>query len=469
MMKKFSKYYYKTKIIITLSLVSAALLLVMSRIGYYFVKDLYLEQLREKITMAARMLSNQIDVGYFSLLELGIPSSVANEYFNNIIKRNLSDDLHAQVSIFNRGYQSLIDTDPLQAKDYNNPELLLFINEITSLANDNSTTTTPFKGDDGNWYLYGFYRFDEDHFLGIKAHAKRFERIENFNTLFWIICLGGTLLIGIISWMLASSLTQSLYRLVDFSKKIGDNDFDVPPPENIKGEIKILTHALDTMRHNLAENHKERENILAQIAHEIRNPLGGIELLAELTKEDLQKNKLNTEYQDRILNEIYRLKSLITAYLNYSKPLPANPTDFDIKPILHEIEEIFRNKFEEKKIEFVVDVKNNIIRFDRDQLRQILLNLVSNSIDAIDHSGTIKVSMNRENDWLEISVSDNGKGLPEDIITKIFEPFFTTRDNGAGLGLAICRKFCTENHAEIFASNNPNGGSTFTFKKKDLS
>ena len=463
MFKIFNKYYYKANIIITLSLVTAALLIAMSRIGYYFVENLYLDQLKEKVTITARMLSNQIDVKYFSLLDIGVPSTTANEYFDNIINKNMSDDLHAQVSIFNLDFHSLVDTDSLM----NNPELPLYSNEINSLNVGKTITTIPFEGTDNNWYLYGFYRFDENHFLGIKVHAKRFDRVRSFNTLFWGIGLGGTVLIGIISWLLASSVTKPLYKLVDFSKKIGDNNFDVSVPTNIKGEIKILARALDTMRYNISENHKERENMLAQIAHEIRNPLGGIELLAELTKEDLQKNNLNTEYQDKILNEIYRLKSLIAAYLNYSKPMPANPCEVEIASLIDEIMSIEHNELESKNVKLTTEIDCQSIHFDKDQLRQILLNLVTNSIDAVDTNGIIKITSSRENGWCKITVIDNGKGLAENI-QKIFEPFFTTRDDGTGLGLAICKKFCSENNAEITAINNNEGGATFTLKKREI-
>lgn len=468
MSKLFTKYYYKTKIIITLSMVTALLLIVMSRISYYFVENLYLEQLREKITITATMLSNQIDTRYLSILELGMQSTAANDYFEDIISRNITGDLHAQVSIFNSDYNTIIDSDTTGIGGANH-ELLLFKNEINSLEEHKSITTTPFEGNDGNWYLYGFYKFNNNFTLGIKAHAKRFERIENFNLLFWFIGIGGTILIGVISWLLASSLTKPLYKLVDFSKKIGDNDFNTAAPENIKGEIQILVHALDNMRHNIAANHKEREDMLAQIAHEIRNPLGGIELLAELTKEDLEKNNLNPDYQKRILDEIYKLKSLIASYLNYGKPAPANPDNVEIAPLLDEIEQIFRVKLDEKNIELKKNYDYDTIYFDRDQLRQVLINLISNSIDAIPCNGTINVNAEKNSHQLTISVSDNGSGIEEKNIDKLFEPFFTTRENGTGLGLAICKKFCIENNSSISVTNNDSGGVTFKLTKRDLS
>ena len=125
------------------------------------------------------------------------------------------------------------------------------------------------------------------------------------------------------------------------------------------GEIGILSDSMDKMRNDLVLQRKEREDMLAQIAHEIRNPLGGIELLANLSREDLAKGIKNTEYLDRILNEVSALKLLITSYLNYSRPQPAKPEWIDIRQIKSEINQIIAPRLKEKAISY--SFKNNII------------------------------------------------------------------------------------------------------------
>ena len=230
--------------------------------------------------------------------------------------------------------------------------------------------------------------------------------------------------------------------------------------------MSILTNAMDAMRKNIASNHREREKILAQIAHEIRNPLGGIELLAELTIDDLKKNNIDTQYQEKVLGEIYRLKTLITSYLNYSKPSPVNPSNINLKEIIGDIKEIFANKMNQNNIELKEKLEINKIIFDKDQLKHILLNLIANSIESIENDGWISITAKNLNGYSEISVLDNGNGIEDEILENIFEPFFTTKENGTGLGLAICKKYAVENNAELSVMKN-DAGTTFTLKKRE--
>ena len=202
------------------------------------------------------------------------------------------------------------------------------------------------------------------------------------------------------------------------------------------------------------------------IAHEIRNPLGGIELLANLARENLNGDLKNKEYLDRILKEINGLKSLITSYLNYSRSVPVKPAWVGLPKLLNEVGDIFKKQLNEKDIHLTLDSGINIIYFDEDHLRQILINLIVNGMDSISSGGIIRISSGYKNKQWVISVSDNGSGIKEKDLLFIFDPFFTTKKNGTGLGLAISRKLCIENKAEIFAQNNPDKGTTFTIIKE---
>ncbi|HVO74349.1 MAG TPA: HAMP domain-containing sensor histidine kinase, partial [Ignavibacteriaceae bacterium] len=220
--------------------------------------------------------------------------------------------------------------------------------------------------------------------------------------------------------------------------------------------------------------------------HEIRNPLGGIELLANLARENLISRSLNSvysfpdpynegsidndlknkEYLDKILKEVNGLKSLITSYLNYSRPVQIKLVWVNLPKLMNEVKDIFKKQLSEKDIKLVIDSRVNIIYFDEDHLRQILINLIINSIDSVSTGGIIRmISLYKDKQWV-ISVSDNGSGIKEKDLLYIFEPFFTTKKNGTGLGLAISRKLCVENKAKIAVQNNPDLGTTFTITKE---
>ena len=293
----------------------------------------------------------------------------------------------------------------------------------------------------------------------------------------------------LLSFWVAGKITKPIESLVSFSGEIGKGNFKVTAPGAMKGEFDILAKAMDKMKQNLAENHKEREKILAQIAHEIRNPLGGIELLANLAKENLsnqsvialqEKNRSgdsfsdiefasqldkNNEYLNKILKEVNVLKSLITAYLSYSRPLPAKPTWVDLPELLIQVKDIFNEQIKEKNINLTINSEINLILFDEDHLRQIIINLVANSLESVSGGGIIRIkSFYKNSQWI-VSVSDNGQGIAQENLSHVFEPFFTTKKNGTGLGLAVSRKLCQENKAEIYVENNSNKGATFTLVK----
>jgi signal transduction histidine kinase len=454
--------YYKIRIIFTFALITILLVLTMSRISYYFVKDLYLQQLDDQLTLVSGFISEDLNNDFISLLEVGQPTPTLIKYLNKQVSKKSINDLQSEIFIFNSDMNLLYVAGEKSSEGKQYPELIFYEEDLKLLSVNENFTTIPFEGIDNNWYLYSFKKIGPDSFLGIKAPAVKFARIEEFDNIFWLLGIGGIVFIVFISWFLANSITRPVNELVKFSRQIGDNKLDTLAPEGMKGELAILSKSMDTMRKNILRNQKERENMLAQIAHEIRNPLGGIELLAGLTKEDLQRENLSDEYPTKILSEVTGLKKLITSYLSYSKPAPANPEDVEINELVDNIENVFKIILEDKNITLQKNITLSKYRFDRDQLKHVLMNLVANSIDSTDSQGTIEIKSYSVNGHHIISVSDDGPGINKDNMDKLFEPFFTTKKDGIGLGLAITRKYCEENNAEI--KIDPAKGKGVTFK-----
>jgi polar amino acid transport system substrate-binding protein len=202
--------------------------------------------------------------------------------------------------------------------------------------------------------------------------------------------------------------------------------------------------------------------MLAQIAHEIRNPLGGIELLTNLTKEDLAAGKVKEEYLNKILLEINRLKSLISSYLNYSRPSQPSLSLTNISEIVSEVKNLFQNELNKKNAKLKLNAELIEIWFDKSHLRQVIMNLLSNSLEAIDLKGEITIHSFTKENKNYISISDNGVGITRENINHIFDPFYTTKKEGTGLGLAICKKLCAENNSQLLAESTSGKGTTFT-------
>jgi len=453
MKKRFNMLSLKSRIIIIFSMITMLLTAGMAWLSYGFVRDIYLRQVEDDMHRFSRMISAEMDLRYLRFVE---PRSgnLAGQHYKEVLSKQVSRLQLANAFIFDDSLRVVVS-----ARDGISAERLLMNRlEIRALDINASSSSLPFRGADDAWYVWGFYRLDSHYFLGVQESADKLNMLDRLGGLFLMIGGGGILLTILSGWMLARAIARPIDRLVNFSAEIGRGKFDASLSDKISGELAILRDALLRMRDEISRNQSEKEKMLAQIAHEIRNPLGGMELLAGLVKESLEPGSQNAAYLERILQEIQGLKSQITSYLNYSRPMPASPENIDLPELLIETISLFDNRLREKNIRFILPEVQAPVWFDRQHLRQILINLISNSLEAAPQGSRITVTNHHENGRIIIRVSDEGSGVPEELYDKIFEPFFTTRTDGAGLGLAVCKKLCTENGAYIrLATENKKG------------
>lgn len=457
----FDRSYYKLRVIITFCTVTVILVVLMSWTGYVYVKDLYLTNLSEKVKSISGLLANQVNKGYLDLLEIGPPTVTVKKYFDDLFTGYRKIDPKTEIFIFKKDFVILVHSNSQFSAGVKEPRLQINEKEILELTTGSSITSLPFEGDDGKWYLWGFNRLSENQWLGMKESASKLEEIDQLAVKFILIGVTGIVITFMLSWLIAKSISRPVEVLSSYSAEIGKGNFNAKLPSVIKGEFDTLASVMEKMKNDLADNQKEKEKILAQIAHEIRNPLGGIELLAGLTKEDLVSNELNTGYVEKIISEVNGLKKLITSFLEFSKPEPVNPQVCNLDDLIDESFINLNGSRGIKKINIIKNINKKEIFFDRGHLKQILTNIFANSIDAINDDGNISVLTKEEKGNWQIIISDDGQGIPEENLSYLFNPFFTTKKNGTGLGLAICRKLCIENKSRIEVDTSAVKGTTF--------
>jgi signal transduction histidine kinase len=463
--KRWDGLSFRLKVILTFSTITVTLVGIMSLVSYHFVRNIYLDQLADQVSVVSTMLGLGLNTQYLDLLPQDEQSTLAKTYYQQYLREEGKNLTPSSSFIFNRNFQILVHSDTNGIKSSHESRLQLNRAEIGSIKIGEAITSLPFKSEDGLWYMWGFYRLNDAYWLGIQENAARLAEVEKFAGIFFLIGLSGILLAVSASWLLARSIAKPVEQLVLFSRLLGQGNFSAQTPKTTGRELSILAGAMDKMRSNLARHQQEKEEMLAQIAHEIRNPLGGIELLAGLTKEDLEKNGESSEYIQKIEDEIRGLKSLISAYLNYSRPIPAKPEWITPHETVREVKDMLKSALQKKGIELLCNGTSDPVLFDPNHLRQILMNLIRNSIEALDQNGKIFIETSKmENEFL-ITVTDNGAGIPSEQQEKIFQPFYTRKDEGTGLGLAICKKLCRENGAGIAVNNNESRGCKFTIKK----
>lgn len=212
----------------------------------------------------------------------------------------------------------------------------------------------------------------------------------------------------------------------------------------------------------------------ANIAHEIRNPLGAVSHAAQLLSESHNLDKGDTRLTQIIHSHCQRMNGVIENVLEMSRREPPSPVRICVKDYLNEFALAFKEAVGEAIIDIEVAPSDTEIRMDKGQLGQVLTNLVGNGIRySAEHSDEpfirLEGGVDARTDRPYLNVVDRGPGVPEDQVANLFEPFFTTESAGTGLGLYISRELCEANQARLSYHRHDEGGSCFriTFAHPD--
>ncbi len=246
---------------------------------------------------------------------------------------------------------------------------------------------------------------------------------------------------------------------------------------NDLSELKYVRKEMEKM--NRLETVAE---IASAVAHEVRNPLAGIKIMAQSIEGQSVSKEEQHECLTRIVRQVDRLNSLLTEFFSYARPATAQVCQTSLQDIIEETRPLIANKLMKSHIIFRESHEDNLppIIADPNQIQQVLLNLFLNAIDAIQQGGIIKITtahlaktdLSRyrkqhpgllpKNRYVSLSISDNGIGMKNEVAEKVFEPFFTTKSTGTGLGLSIVYRTLRENNAAIVVESSVGKGSTFT-------
>lgn len=226
-------------------------------------------------------------------------------------------------------------------------------------------------------------------------------------------------------------------------------------------ELKSLEKAVER-----SERLASMGRMAAGIAHEIRNPLSAIRGLAQYLRNKFHKDSESHEYASVMINEVDRLNRVIQDMLNFAKPHEPKLLPHNIESIINHSLKLIEAELNEKNINIILlnESETPMVLVDNDLLTQVFLNLLVNSIEAMDENGTIEISFSEEKSFIIIEISDEGTGIKKENINKIFDPFFTSKSNGTGLGLAIVYRIIENHNGEITVNSVSNEGTTFKIK-----
>lgn len=261
----------------------------------------------------------------------------------------------------------------------------------------------------------------------------------------------------------AASLTRPLARLADRARRIAAGDL---APENpaaaTRDEIGLLASTLEGMVDSLRQAQAglvqaERMAVLgrlsAGLAHEIRNPLSSIRMHVQLLGRDPAVPRSTT---DLLLGEIDRLEGILSDLLAWAGPARLEKAPVDLAALAEEALRLMAPQLEHRGTRTESELTPlPEISGDRDRLRQVLRNLLTNARDAVGTGGRIRVATRAEPGWVVLEVEDDGPGIPAALEGRLFEPFATGRRDGTGLGLAITRQIVAAHGGTVAAESVP--------------
>jgi len=201
----------------------------------------------------------------------------------------------------------------------------------------------------------------------------------------------------------------------------------------------------------------------AGLAHEVRNPLGSIEgAMQILSRRDLAEDT-RQEFAEMGSREVVRLKGLLTHFLEFARPQQPRVVASDVELLLQSVATLASEMAKMTQVEICIEALAPLpqVSVDPEQIRQVLLNLVINAVQAMPAAGKIKLRAVHDEESVRIEVEDEGVGIPAEDLERIFDPFFTTRASGTGLGLSIAYQIVNQHGGHIAARRNPERGMTF--------
>jgi signal transduction histidine kinase len=286
---------------------------------------------------------------------------------------------------------------------------------------------------------------------------------------------------------ITNRMTKPIETLTFAAKRIEEGDLQHRVSIHRDDEIGSLATAFDQMAERLMQREKELQEsqktlrradrlsslglLTAGLAHEIRNPLVAIRTFTQLLPDRYEDVEFRQSFQGLVLKEVDRICGLIRDLLSFARPSRPNVAHENINQVVDSIARILETEAKDKGVAITRDFGDNLpaVAIDREQMKQVFMNLILNGIQAMQDGGSIAVSTRRYSKdttaepagFVQVEIRDTGAGIPEEHLEHIFDPFFTSKDEGSGLGLSISHQIVQEHGGHLEVQSKVGVGTSF--------
>jgi signal transduction histidine kinase len=402
------------------------------------------------------------------------PGNEADRAYQLAAKRlgALAQSTRARLFMFDRKYEARVDTAPGVAIGTPYVRAQLDRTELDRVFAGEPQHSVTFVGNDGITYKTGYapVRASETEpdivlALGAQAPASYFDRLDDLRMRLFLWGAGLAAVSVLAAVIAAVLITRNVRRLAAAAERIGSGDLHAPVSVRSRDELGVLGDTMERMRQQLEERDAKMQQMLAGIAHEVRNPLAGMTLFAGILRDEVPESDERRGHVDKIQRELDYLERVVTEFLEYARRPRPELADLPVVDVLAEVCQLATTP----DIDVAFDAGDvETVRADRAQLRRALLNLARNAVQAAHTAGhrgagNVKLSARAAGDHVELAVWNRGKEIPAETSGKLFEPFYTTREKGTGLGLAFVRDIVRDHNGTVEVTSE-SGETTFTIR-----
>ena len=423
-------------------------------------------ELGAKLEAIAGSVASQLDA---SLAMSLLPGDEQTRTYANLCNRLASIKEATGVSrivVFSLEQGCLVDTDssakigrPYARQQFDREEL-------SKVANAQQVSSVLFEGIDGRLYKTGyapiFLGQQVEAVVAVEGSAATLKAVREVQGRLFQVGVVAIIFSIVTGLFFASQITLPLRKLQRAAERFGKGDLEQAVEIDGNNEIAFLGKTMDEMRRSILQRNERQKAMLAGVAHEIRNPLGGIELFASMLADELPEGEAKQQTH-KILKETRNLKGIVQDFLDYAKPIVPKRCACSVVECLAEAQMLLREELEGNEVH-VECVSPAHVFVDPQHLKQVFLNLTQNAIHAMQDGGKIRVDIEDKSNIAVIRFSDNGAGVPDKSVDKVFDPFFTTKEKGLGLGLSLVKNLIEENGGNIELKSTGPTGTTFEIK-----
>ena len=291
-----------------------------------------------------------------------------------------------------------------------------------------------------------------------------------------LLLVAGSILLITFKWVRAP-----LAKVIDAMKRVEEGNLDTKVYLPSRDELGRVARTFNSMVEGLKKNKEELEilhrremertqrmatlgELAESIAHEIRNPLAGVSAAVKIIREGFEKEDPRSKVFNEILFQSDRIEKIVSNLLQFARKSTPQFSFYDIHEIIEKALHLFSFQLEDQQINIEREFQLNLpkIYADQDQIQHVLMNIVLNAIQSMPEGGKLRfmTSFPPGGERVRLAISDTGKGISQETLTKLFKPFYSTKAKGAGLGLAIVEKIIHEHGGKVSIFSEPEVGTT---------